>query len=57
LLVSVSVPSNVANVPVVGKVTVVVAVDVNVVANAPDVVRFPPSVIVLPLLFTPVPPY
>ena len=57
LLVNVSAPANVANVPVVGNVTLVVAVDVNVVAKAPLVVKLPPSVIVLPLLFTPVPPY
>ena len=46
---------SVANVPVVGNVTPVAAVIVNVVANAPEVVRFPPSVIV-PVLLTPVPP-
>lgn len=56
LLVSVSDPANVANVPVVGKVTVVVPVDVNVVLKAPEVVKLPPSVIVLPELATPVPP-
>ena len=39
LLVKVSVPASVARVPVVGKVTFVAAVDVNVVANAPDVAR------------------
>ena len=50
LLVNVSVPANVANVPVVGNVTLVVAVDVNVVAKAPLVVKLPPRVIVLPLL-------
>lgn len=57
LLVSVSVPANVDNVPVVGKVTEVKAVEVNVVANAPDVVRLPPSVIVLLVFATPVPPF
>ena len=56
LLVSVSDPANVAKVPVVGKVTFVVPVDVSVVAKAPDVVRLPPSVTVLPVLATPVPP-
>jgi hypothetical protein len=57
LLVSVSVPARVLNVPVVGSVTVVVPVTVIVVANAPAVVKFPPIVIVLPVLATPVPPY
>lgn len=57
LLVSVSVPANVDNVPVVGKVTEVKAVEVNVVANAPEVVRLPPSVIVLLVFATPVPPF
>jgi predicted amidohydrolase len=56
LLVKVSVPSNVAKVPVVGKVTEVAAVVVNVVAKAPEVVKFPPKVIVFPELSTPVPP-
>ena len=42
--------------PETGKVTLVVAVDVRVVLNAPDVVRFPPNVIVLDPLLTPVPP-
>jgi hypothetical protein len=56
LLVRVSVPANVDNVPVVGKVMAVVAVAVRVVAKAPDVVRLPPSVIVLLVFATPVPP-
>ena len=56
LLVKVSVPSNVANVPVDGNVTLVAAVAVNVVAKAPEVVKFPPKVIVFPELSTPVPP-
>ena len=56
LLVSVSVPAKVASVPVVGNVTEVRAVEVNVVANAPEVVKLPPSVIVLPVFATPVPP-
>jgi hypothetical protein len=49
-------------VPVVGKVTFVVAVVVNVVAKLPDVVKsfpveiLPPKVIVFPVLSTPVPP-
>ena len=37
--------------------TVVLAVTVNVVVNAPDVVRLPPRVMVLVPLFTPVPPF
>ena len=57
LLVKFSEPANVANVPVKGKVTFVVPVVVNVVAKAPEVVRLPPKVIVLPELLTPVPPY
>jgi hypothetical protein len=56
-LVKVSVPARVANVPAVGSVTFVAAVEVRVVAKAPEVVRLPPKVIVLPVLFTPVPPY
>ena len=56
LLVKVSVPASVVKVPVVGKVTFVVAVVVNVVAKAPEVVKLPPKVIVLPVLSTPVPP-
>ena len=56
LLVRVSAPANVDNVPVVGKVMAVVAVAVRVVAKAPDVVRLPPSVIVLLVFATPVPP-
>jgi hypothetical protein len=56
LLVRVSVPANVDNVPVVGKVMAVVAVAVRVVVKAPDVVRLPPSVIVLLVFATPVPP-
>ena len=57
LLVKVSDPANVAKVPVVGNVTEVLAVDARVVVKAPEVVRFPPIVIVLPVLATPVPPY
>ena len=44
------------NVPLVGKVTDVAAVDVNVVGNAPAVVKLPPKVIVFPVFATPVPP-
>ena len=50
-------PANVATVPVVGKVNAVLLVVVNVVVCAPDVVKFPPNVMVLPVLATPVPPY
>ncbi len=46
----------VANVPDVGNVTDVAPVNVPVRSNAPEVVKFPPSVIVLPVLATPVPP-
>ena len=62
LNVNVSVPPKVANVPVVGKVTVVGAVLTNVVLKLPEVAKslavviLPPSVIVLPVLTTPVPP-
>ena len=56
LLVNVSDPANVANVPVVGKVTEVFAVAVNVVVNAPEVVNDPPNVMVFDPLLTPVPP-
>jgi hypothetical protein len=56
LFVSVSVPARVARVPVVGKVTDVAAVLVNVVAKAPEVVKLPPKVMVLVPLSTPVPP-
>jgi len=48
--------SKVERVPVVGSVTVVLAVAVNVVLNAPEVVKLPPRVIVLVPLLTPVPP-
>jgi len=44
------------SVPEVGNVTAVVAVDVSVVANAPEVVRLPPRVMVLDPLLMPVPP-
>jgi hypothetical protein len=43
-------------VPDVGSVTEVAAVAVKVVLKAPDVVRFPPNVIVKEPLLTPVPP-
>jgi hypothetical protein len=63
LFVSVSALAKVDNVPEVGKVTEVMPVVVKVSAKFPAVVRllaveiFPPRVIVLPLLATPVPPY
>jgi hypothetical protein len=56
LFVNVSVPPNVARVPLVGSVTLVVPVEVKVVAKAPEVTKSPPKVIVLEPLFTPVPP-
>ena len=62
LLVKVSVPANVAIVPVVGKVIFVEPVLVKVVLKLPAVVKsfavkiLPPKVIVLLPLFTPVPP-
>ena len=46
----------VARVPDVGNVTLVVLVIVNVLVKAPDVVKLPPSVMVLAPLLTPVPP-
>ena len=52
LFVRVSAPANVASVPVVGKVTFVPPVVVNVSANAPEIVKdpavdtFPPRVVV-----------
>jgi len=46
----------VAKVPEVGNVTLVGAVIVKVDEKAPDVVKLPPSVIVLAPLFMPVPP-
>ena len=57
LLVSVSLPARVAKVPVVGNVILVVFVEVKFVVYAPVVVRLPPSVIVFPVLATPVPPF
>ena len=62
LFVNVSVPAKVAMVPVVGKVILVsptlvkVVLKVPAVANVLAVVILPPNVIVLPALFTPVPP-
>lgn len=47
---------SVAKVPEVGRVTLVAPVVVNVIAFAPEVVKFPPNVIVLEPLLTPVPP-
>ena len=61
--VNVSVPDKVASVPVVGNVIFVSPKLVKVVLNVPAVVNelavviFPPKVIVLPALATPVPPY
>ena len=46
-----------ANVPLVGKVTFVAAVELRVILFAPVVTKFPPNVIVLPVLSTPVPPF
>ena len=57
LLLKVSVPAKVARVPVTGSVNVVLAVVVSVVVCAPEVVKLPPIVIVLPVFATPVPPY
>jgi hypothetical protein len=46
------------NVPLVGNVTEVFAVEINSVVNpAPVVVRLPPRVILFPVFETPVPPY
>jgi len=57
LLLSDSVPARVARVPVVGRVTEVLAVVVKPSVCAPVWVKLPPIVIVLPVLATPVPPY
>ena len=63
LFFKVSEPSKVARTPLVGKVTFVAPTLVNVVLKVPAVVNalavliLPPKVIVLPVLFTPVPPY
>jgi hypothetical protein len=51
-----TVPPTVATVPDVGRLRLVEPVTLNVSGKAPDVVRFPPSVMVLPLFATPVPP-
>ena len=56
LLVNISVPSKVASVPDAGKVTFVGPVLLRVVLKAPVVSKFPPRVMVLPVLFLPVPP-
>jgi hypothetical protein len=42
--------------PDIGKITLVLAVAVRVVLNAPEVTKLPPNVIVLAPLFVPVPP-
>jgi hypothetical protein len=52
----VTAPALVKSVPLVGNVTLVAPVIVNVEAKAPDVARLPANVIVLEPLFTPVPP-
>ena len=57
MLVNVSTPSKVANVPVVGKIRLVDACAFKVVGKSPVVVKLPPMVIVLPVLATPVPPF
>ena len=57
LLVSVSDPARVARVPVVGSVTLVAPVCVSVRSCAPKSVSDPPSVMVLPVFATPVPPF
>ena len=57
LLVNVSEPANVARVPVVGRVTEVLAVVVTPSVCAPVCVKLPPRVSVLPVFATPVPPY
>lgn len=57
LFVRVSEPARVLKVPVVGSVTFVAPVVVSVSEFAPDVTKFPASVIVLEPLLTPVPPY
>jgi hypothetical protein len=46
LFVKVSDPANVESVPVVGKVTPVVPLQVRVIPNAPEVIKLPPSAIV-----------
>ena len=57
LFFNVSVPSRVANVPVVGSVTLVSPVVFKVVEFAPTVIKLPPNVMVLSVLSTPVPPF
>ena len=57
LLVSVSAPASVANVPEVGKVTLLAAVVVIVKSPIPFVTILFAMVIVLPLLLIPVPPF
>ena len=56
LFVNVSAPANVANVPVVGNVKVVAPPVVSVISLPGVVVKFPPTVIKLVPLLTPVPP-
>ena len=55
LFVKVSLPANVTNVPVVGKVILVAPVDTNVVSNAPDCTTLPSVVKVVPFANVKVP--
>ena len=57
LLLNASEPAKVASVPVVGSVSDVLAVAVNVCVNAPAWVTLPAIVMVFAPLFTPVPPF
>ena len=56
LFVNISLPAKVASVPVVGKMTLLLAVVVIDKSPTPFVIILLAIVIVLPLLFTPVPP-
>ena len=56
LLVKISVPAKVANVPEVGRLIDVVPVVIIVVEKLPEVTKSPPKVMVLFPLLTPVPP-
>ena len=57
LFVNISLPAKVASVPVVGKIILLAAVVVMVKSPIPFVIILLAMVIVLPLLFTPVPPF
>ncbi len=57
LFVNASAPDNVAKVPLIGRETLVVPIVFKVKAFDPLVVKLPPKVMVLPVLFTPVPPF